>query len=202
MRREAELVGDELRDRAAGSNPRARPRRAATRRRASRQSCQRSKSRAERPEVREQVVREQHRLRALQVRVTGQVRRRSPLRPGAAARVCSSWMRVACTRPSRRRKSRRSSATWSLRLRPVCSFAPVAPGDLGDAALDRGVDVFVGRREREGARRPAPLRRAPSAAAMTCALLARRADRRVRACARARAIPRDRRPRGAGRTGG
>ena len=36
-------------------------------------------------------------------------------------------MRVACTRPSRRRNSRRSSATWSLRLRPVCSLAPVGP---------------------------------------------------------------------------
>src|SRR5262249_50161269 len=29
--------------------------------------------------------------------------------------------------PPRRRNRRRSSATWSLRLRPVCSFAPAAP---------------------------------------------------------------------------
>ena len=143
------------RDRAAGSIRRARRRRAATRRRARRQSRQRSTSRAKRPEVREEVVREQHRLRALQVRVAraGTRRRRS-----SARRSSTSGARDArgdCRVPSRRRNRRSSVATWSLRLRPVCSFAPALPGELGDPPLDRGVDVLVGRHELERARRRA-----------------------------------------------
>src|SRR6266480_3429069 len=39
----------------------------------------------------------------------------------------SSCTAAATVRPSRRRKRRRSSATWSLRLRPVCSLAPAGP---------------------------------------------------------------------------
>ena len=44
-------------------------------------------------------------------------------------------------------------ATWSLRLRPVWSLAPAGAGQLGHATLDGGVDVFVGRLERERAGR-------------------------------------------------
>ena len=69
-------------------------------------------------------------------------------------------------RASRRTQSRRSIATWSLRLRPVCSFAPAGAGELGDPALDRGVDVLVGRREHERARRSSSASTWSSAAAI------------------------------------
>ena len=82
---------------------------------------------AERPEVREEMVREHHRLRALHVRVARAGRCRPRLRPGARSTSCSAVMRSTCSRPARRRNSRRSSATWSLRLRPVCSLAPAGP---------------------------------------------------------------------------
>ena len=42
-------------------------------------------------------------------------------------------------------------ATWSLRLRPVCSRAPTLAGELGDPPLDRGVDVLVAGLEHQGA---------------------------------------------------
>ena len=74
--REAEVGGHAVGIERAGSSRRARRRRAATRRRAPSASRQRSTSRREGPEVREQVVREQHRLRALQVRVARAGRRR------------------------------------------------------------------------------------------------------------------------------
>ena len=47
-------------------------------------------------------------------------------------------------------------ATWSLRLRPVWSLAPDVAGDLGDPALDGGVDVLVvgGEHERPAAQLP------------------------------------------------
>ena len=80
----------------------------------------------QRPEVREQVMREQHGLRALQVRVAGE-RDLGRLPRALQQHRCSSWMRAATARPSRRRYRRMSSAIWSLRLRPVCSFAPTGP---------------------------------------------------------------------------
>ena len=46
----------------------------------------------------------------------------------------------------------RSVATWSLRERPVWIFAADPAGDLGQPALDRHVDVLVGRLEWELAR--------------------------------------------------
>ena len=113
----------------------------------------------ERPEVREEVVREQHRLRALQVRVAGEVDVVGRARRTSSSTSCSRWTCAATSVPSRRRKSRSAVATWSLRLRPVWSLAPGGAGELGDPALDRGVDVLVGRRELERARRRARLRR-------------------------------------------
>ena len=53
----------------------------------------------------------------------------------------------------RRHHRRRAVATWSLRLRPVCSLAPDVADQLGDAPLDGGVDVLVAGGEDEGARR-------------------------------------------------
>ena len=81
----------------------------------------------------------------------GGTRRRRTRRPAASSTVCRSWMRRMMPFASRRTQSRRSSATWSLRLRPVWSLAPVGAGDLGDPALDRGVDVLVRGRELERA---------------------------------------------------
>ena len=43
----------------------------------------------------------------------------------------------------------RSVATWSLRERAVCSLPADRARELGEAALDRHVDVLVVGRERE-----------------------------------------------------
>ncbi len=43
----------------------------------------------------------------------------------------------------------RSVTTWSLRERAVCRRPPTGPDDLGQAPLDRHVDVFVVGLERE-----------------------------------------------------
>ena len=77
-------------------------------------------------------------------------RRRVPdssARPTSTA--CRSWSAAATRRAARRVHSRRSVATWSLRLRPVWSLPPVVAGQLGDATLDRRVDVLVGSGEHE-----------------------------------------------------
>ena len=79
-----------------------------------------------------------------------------------------------------------SVATWSLRERAVWSLPPTGPGDLGQAPLDRHVDVLVGGVELEGAllelgrdrvearaaaRRPRRPRGCPASASIaTCAL--------------------------------
>ena len=67
----------------------------------------------------------------------------SSCRPRRAAR----WPSI-----TRRRWSRTSVTTWSLRLRAVWSLAAGAPHELGQAALDRHVDVFVVVAGHEGAR--------------------------------------------------
>ena len=54
--------------------------------------------------------------------------RRPPPTPRAPSSTsCSRWTCAATAVPSRRRNSRSAVATWSLRLRPVCSLAPAAP---------------------------------------------------------------------------
>ena len=92
----------------------------------------------------------QDRLRPLQMGVTRHV--------GVADLDCSRQEHLlerqhvgGDLRSGRLHHRRNAVATWSLRLRPVCSLAPVSPGHLGDASLDRGVDVFVGVDEDEGA---------------------------------------------------
>ena len=52
---------------------------------------------------------------------------RRPPRPGRAARPRRSTTRRATSISSRLHHSRRSVATWSLRLRAVCSLAPAGP---------------------------------------------------------------------------
>ena len=114
---------------------------------------------AERPEVREQVVREQHRLRALQVRVAGEVRRRSASSARRSSTACSSWMRA---RPARALAPEEQPQVERDLVVAAAAGVQLGAGrarDLGDPPLDRGVDVFVGRRERERRRRRAPLRR-------------------------------------------
>ncbi len=85
-------------------------------------------------------------------------RSRSTPRARCSSTSCSSWMRVdlvAALAPEVQAQVERDLV--------VAAATGVQLGarrarDLGDAALDRGVDVFVGRRERERARPRAPPR--------------------------------------------
>ena len=43
-----------------------------------------------------------------------------------------------------RTNNRKSVATWSLRLRPVCSFPAAAPIFGSQCRFDEGMDIFVG----------------------------------------------------------
>ena len=97
--------------------------------------------------------------------------------------------------------SRSAVATWSLRLRPVCSFAPGRTGELGHPPLDGGVDVFVGRLERERAVRQLH-RDLVERTEDGVGFLRRRRSRRARARGRGPANRQGRRRRAAGRSGG
>ena len=107
---------------------------------------------AERPEVREQMVREQHRLRPLEVRVAGEVHVGGFLGPAQQHRL-----ELVDARRLHPALAAQVQAQIERDL-VVAAAAGVQLGagrarDLGDAALDRGVDVLVGGRERERARR-------------------------------------------------
>ena len=96
----------------------------------------------EHPEVGEQVVPEVDGLRPLQVGVGG----RGPVavRLGLCHQASISDSSSAIARAEWARTSRaRSVATWSFRERAVCSLPPTRPDQLGQAALDRHVDVLV-----------------------------------------------------------
>ena len=131
--------------------------------------------------VGEQVVREQHGLGALQVRVAGQDgvarggARPSPGRAGAGR----GRRRIAAH--SARSQRRRSSATWSLRLRPVWSLPPTGPiSSVRRRSIAMWMSSSAGRKRNrpasssrehahEAARRAAGLRRGVSSCARTSA---------------------------------
>ena len=107
----------------------------------------------QRPEVREQVVREQHRLRALQVGVAragdvGRVARRAAAAP-LAARGCAP----TCVAPFAPHVQPQVERDLVVAAAAGVQLGAGRARDLGDPPFDRGVDVFVGRRERERARR-------------------------------------------------
>ncbi len=105
---------------------------------------------AEGPEVGEEVVREQHRLRALEVRVAGEVdvvggiraRHEHLLQP---VHVGGDVGALAPEEQAQRGGDLVVAAATGVELRPR------GPRQLGDPALDGGVDVLVGRRELERA---------------------------------------------------
>ena len=143
--------GDAGRDRAAGSNPRARRHRAARRRPAStRPASARRRGRAPRS-ARAGGARAAPAARAAGACSRGGRRRRRTRRRGApappAARGCAR--RRACA--SRRTQRRRSSGDLVVAAPAGVELGAGGARELGDPALDRGVDVLVGRRERERA---------------------------------------------------
>ena len=70
-------------------------------------------------------------------------RRRPRRRARSSSTCCRATMRAATTGSSSLHQSRRSVATWSLRLRPVWRLGAGRAGELGDPPLDGGVDVLV-----------------------------------------------------------
>ena len=105
----------------------------------------------ERPEVREEVVREQHRLRALEVRVAREVvvgaRGLRPLEQHLLQTVhpARGVGALALEEQAQRGRDLVVAAAAGVELRAG------RPRELGDAALDRGVDVLVAGTEHEGA---------------------------------------------------
>jgi hypothetical protein len=89
----------------------------------------------------QQVVAKAHRLRHLQVGEAGHhgVGVRSAMSTSAR---CISPAAADQASISPRSHSRTSVATWSLRLRPVCSRLPASPTSCGQARLDVQVHVF------------------------------------------------------------
>ena len=196
---EAELVGDPRLGRAAASIPQARRCRAEARRMLARAAPEPHGIAGEHLHVGEQVMRQRHHLRALQVRVAGHRAARCSQR-AHHERLLEPRNRQQQVVHARRAHMRRSVATWSLRLRPVCSIPATGPtssksrrstavwmssslGATSNASLDSS---------RATARAP---RRSPDAARCS-------AGRRRAASARALATRRRRRPRGGGRRRG
>ena len=197
--REAELVGDELRiERQARTRERARAERRHVG--ALEAVAPAIEIAAQRPEVREQMMREQHRLRALEVRVAGEVHVGGFLGPP------HEHLLQLVDAPHLRE-------TFAAQVQPhverdliVAAAAGVQlragrARDLGDAALDRGVDVFVGRRERERSRRQLLFDARERGVDHLALLLVEQADPLEHVHVRARP-DRDRRARAGGRTAG
>jgi hypothetical protein len=109
------------------------------------QSRQRSTSRRQRPEVREQVMCEQHRLRALQMCVSG---KRDLVRLfGARQKHVLQLVDALADReslpPQVEAEIERHLVVATATGMQFCTGRT---GNLGDASFDRGVNVFVGRR--------------------------------------------------------
>ena len=125
--------------------------------------------------------------------------------PASAARSSSTrWRsrtRRAMSVSARFVYSRSAVATWSLRLRPVWNLRAGRAGELGDTALDGGVDVLVGRLERERAVGQLD-RDLVERAEDGIGLLRRRRCRRARGRGRGPVSRRDRRPPAGGRSAG
>ena len=77
-------------------------------------------------DVGEQVMRERHHLRALQMGVAGH-RRGAMLGRARHQRLLQPASATSRSVHARRAHMRRSVATWSLRLRPVCSMPATGP---------------------------------------------------------------------------
>ena len=146
-------------------------------------------------------MREQHRLRALEMRVAREV----VVGPGGR-RALEQHLLEAVDR----RDGVGGFALEEQAQRGGDLVVPAAagvelragrPGELGDTALDGGVDVFVGRAEHEGTVGELDADAIERGDHERCLLVGEQA-RRGRAWRRARAIPRCRRARGAGRTRG
>ena len=154
------------------------------------------------PEVREEVVREQHRLRALQVRVAGEV--------DVVGRVGARRASTSC-KPVHVRGDVGALAPDEQPQRGGDLVVAAAAGvelrargarELGDPALDRGVDVLVGRRELERAVGRARASTRSSAASDLGRLVVGEQPDAGQHRRRARGNPRGRRARAAGRTTG
>ena len=98
------------------------------------------------------MVRQHHRLRALQVRVAGEVGVAGVLGPAHQHLLQRGDALDLLARPARRRNRRRSSGDLVVAAAAGVQLGARGPGELGDPPLDRGVDVLVGRDERERTR--------------------------------------------------
>ena len=142
--REAELRRRPLRDRAAGSSRPARPRRAGTRRPRRRpRAAARRRARASR-RARPGGGRAGSAARAADA-CSRAARAPSLARAQATSASCAAATPSASSRAASLAQRRVATATWSLRERPACTLRPSCSELLGQAALEVGVHVLVGR---------------------------------------------------------
>ena len=97
-------------------------------------------------------MRGQHRLGPLQVGVAGQDHVAVPLGRRHEGPLQGRSGRASIRSSASRVQSLTSVATWSLRLRAVCSLRPTSPEPLDQGRLDVHVDVFALEDEREPSR--------------------------------------------------
>jgi hypothetical protein len=95
------------------------------------------------------MMREEDRLRALEVRVAREEGVSWWRRASFTSARCRRASAASMASHSARSQRRRSSATWSLRLRPVCSFPPSGPISSVSRRSDGHVECPRRRLERE-----------------------------------------------------